>query len=122
MINDGKAADIQLVGQRHHLPHRVLGRDDDGIAQHAAFVALDLGHLRGLLLRGEVFVHDADAAFLRHGDGQTRFGHGVHGGRDQGQVQLDVACEAGGEIGVLGQDLREGRDEQNVVKSERITE
>ena len=46
---------------------------------------------RGLRLDGHVLVDDADAAFLRHGDGEARLGDGVHGGGHQRQVQAD-AC------------------------------
>jgi len=83
---------------------------------------LDLGHLSGLFLRREVFVHDANAAFLRNGNGQTRFGDRVHGGRHQGQVQADVAGELRRKRRVLGQDLGVGGDEEDVVKSKGFTE
>ena len=39
---------------------------------------VDFGHLRGLLLCGEIFMNDADTALLRNGNGQAGFGHGVH--------------------------------------------
>jgi hypothetical protein len=100
----------------------VLGRDDHRVAQHARFIALDLGHLRRLLLRREVFVHDADAALLRDGDRQTRFGHGVHGGGDERQVQPDVARKLGREGCVFGQNLRVGWHQQYVVERERFSE
>jgi hypothetical protein len=121
-FHDREAGHAQVVGQLHDLTHRCLGRNHHRIAQHAGFIALDLGHLGRLLLRREVLVDDADAAFLGNGDGQPRFRHRVHGGRDQGQVQADVAGELGGEGGVLGQDLGVRGDEQNVVKCERFAE
>ena len=54
------------MGRTHQLDRYVLahggaGGDDDRVAQNARFQALDLGHLGGLLLRGEVFVDDANA-------------------------------------------------------------
>jgi hypothetical protein len=67
-------------------------------------------------------VDDADAAFLRDGDGQPGFGDRVHGGRHQRQVQADVAGELGGEGGVLGQDLGERWHQQHVVEGERFAE
>jgi hypothetical protein len=91
-----------LLRQVDHLAHGVRGRDDHRIAQHARLITLDLGHLGRLVAWRQVLVHDADAALLRDGDGQARFGDRVHGGRHQGQVQRDIAGEAGGEGGVLG--------------------
>jgi len=67
-------------------------------------------------------VHDADATLLRDGNGQARFGHGVHGGGHQRQVQADVAGELRRKGSVLGQDLRIGGDEEDVVKGKGFTE
>lgn len=122
VVHHRKAAHAQLVRQVADLPHGVLGRDDHRIAQHARFMALDFGHLRGLLLRREVFVNDAHAAFLRHGNGQARFRHRIHRGGQQRQIQADVAGELGGEIGVLGQDLGESWHQQHIVEGERIAD
>ena len=71
------------------------GRHRDRVAQHAGLVALDARHLGRLLLRREVLVHDADAAFLGDGDRQAGLGDGVHRRRHQRQVERDVAGEAG---------------------------
>ena len=67
-------------------------------------------------------MHDTNAAFLRDGNGQTGFGHGVHGGGYQGKVQADVAGELRRKGSVLGQDLGVRGDEENVVKSQGFTE
>ena len=105
-----------------HLAHRHLGRDRDRVAQHAGLVALDARHLGGLLLRRQVLVDDADAAFLRQGDRQAGFGHGVHRRRDERQVEADVAGEGGREIGVARQDARERRHQQHVVERQRFAQ
>jgi hypothetical protein len=101
-VTDREAGHAELLREVDHLAHGVRGRDDDRIAQYAGLVALDAGHLGRLVARGQVLVHDADAALLRDGDRQAGLGDRVHGRRDQGQVQRDVAGEAGGEGGVLG--------------------
>ena len=41
-------------------------------------------------------MNDADAALLRDGNGKAGFGDGVHGRRDQGQIQANVAGKLGG--------------------------
>jgi hypothetical protein len=113
-----KAGNAELLGQGHHLAHRVLGRDHHRVAQHTGLVALDTRHLGRLLLRREVLVHNADAALLRDRDGEARFGHGIHRGGNQRQIERDVAGKTGGEGGVLGQDLGVGRHQQHVVEGE----
>ena len=117
-----KAGDAVRLGEAHHFAHRHLGRDRDRIAQHARLVALDARHLGGLLLRRQVLVDDADAAFLRQGDRQARLGDGVHRRRDERQVEADVARERGREIGVARQDAGERRDEQHVVERQRFAQ
>ena len=69
-----------MLGQGHHLAHRVLWGDHDRVTQHTRLVAFDPGHLRGLILCAEIFVHDAQAAFLGNGNCQAGFGNRVHGG------------------------------------------
>ena len=117
----GESRDAQLLRQLKHLQHRVLWRDHHGITQHAGFIALDLGHVRCLLLRCEVFVHDADAALLGDGDSQACFRHSVHGGGHERQVQLDVAGEFRREGRVLGQDLGVRWHQQHIVEGERFS-
>ena len=121
-VYDRETGDAQLFAERHDLAHGVGGGDDDRVAQHAAFVALDLGDFSGLLLGREVLVDDAYAAFLGDGDGQPGFGDRVHGRRHERQVQADVSGELGGERGVLGQDLGERWHQQYVVEGERFAE
>ena len=79
----------------------------------------DLARLR---LDGHVLVDDADAAFLRDRDREAVLGDGVHGGRDDRQVQADRARELRGEADFVRQDLRVGRHEQDVVESEGFLE
>lgn len=77
--------------------------------------------MSSLLLRREVLVHDADAALLGNGNGQTRLGHGVHGGGHKRQVQLDIAGEFRREGRVLGQDLGVRWHQQHIVEGERFS-
>ena len=46
-------------------------------------------HLRGLLVRLEIAVDDADAAGLRHGDGHLALGDRVHGRGDDRHIEGD---------------------------------
>ena len=67
-------------------------------------------------------MNNANAAFLGNGDGQARFCDGIHGRRNQGQIQSKFACELRGKGRVLGQNLRVGWHQQHIVESEGFTE
>ncbi|MCY1357081.1 hypothetical protein D9M69_435580 [compost metagenome] len=97
-----------------------LGGGGDGhrVTDDGGLVALDLAHLGGLLLDGHVLVDDADAAFLGHGDGQAGFGHRIHRGGHQRDVQFDAAGQAGLEADILRQNLGITRDQENVVEGQ----
>jgi hypothetical protein len=77
--------------------------------------------LGSLLLRRQILVNDANAAFLRDGDGQTGFGDGVHRGGNQRQIEPDIAGKLGGEGDVLGQDLGVSWHQQHIVEGQRFT-
>ena len=115
-----EAGNAVLLRQFLHVAHGDVRRDGDRIAQQARLVALDSRHLGRLLLGREILVNDADAALLRDGDGQARFGHGVHRGGHQRHVQLDVAGQACREAGVARQDLGVRRHQQHIVEGERF--
>src|SRR5690606_38098825 len=98
------------------LAQRGVGVDGQRIDDHAAFVALHLADLVGLLVHREVAVQDAHAARLGHGDGQTAFGDRVHRRRHDGNVQLDLAGQPCGRIHLGRHDVRSARCEQNIVE------
>ncbi|MNO76459.1 hypothetical protein D3C76_675330 [compost metagenome] len=89
------AGDVVLAGQFEQVTHRGIGLDGDRVLDHAGLELLDLAHFGSLLLDGHVLVDDADAAFLGHGNGQTGFGHGIHGGGNQRNIQLDATGQTG---------------------------
>jgi hypothetical protein len=117
-LDHGQAGKPVLAGQIQHLANRHVGRDGDRVFQHSRFEALHLGHLRSLGARRQVLVHDADAALLGQGDREASLGHGIHGGRYQGNVQADVARYLGGQADIAGKDGGVRGDEQDVVECE----
>jgi hypothetical protein len=121
-LHHRESGDAARLGELDHLAHRHLGRDGEGIAQHTRLVALDLGHLGGLLLGREVLVDDADAAFLGERDRQAGLGDGVHRRRDQRQIEADVSGEGGREVGVARQDARKRGNQQHVVEGQRFAQ
>src|SRR6266478_5736544 len=113
---DGQAGDLVLVHDLKGLAERNVRGDGDGVNDHAAFRALDAIDFFALAVDGHVFVHDANAALAGDGDGQARFGHGVHGGGGQWDVQGQLAREAGARVGVGGENRGLAGEKQNVVE------
>ena len=105
---------VERVGQRR------VGLDGDRVDHHAGLELLDLPHLRGLLLRLEIAVDDADAAGLRHGDRHRGLGDGVHGRGDDRDVEGDRAGEPRADIDVGRQHFGQAGLEQHVVEGERF--
>ena len=107
---------LTLCAHFQQLANQHFRRNRYRVFHHAAFVPLHFGHGLGLALDAHVLMNDADAAFLRHGNGQARLGNGVHGGGNQGQVEGNVAGEAGLQRDVLGQHLGMGGNKQYIIK------
>lgn len=115
-----QAGDAVLALQRDGVAHLHQGSDRDRIDHDAELVTLDAGHFTGLGVGGQVLVDDPDATLLRHGDGQARLRHGVHGGGHKRDVQGDVARQARGQGSVARQDLGIRRHQQHIVEGERF--
>ena len=79
-----------------------------GLTTMAALELLHLPDMLGLGLDIEIAMDDADAAGLRHGDGETGFGHRIHGRRQQWYIEFDGAGEAGANVGVGRQHFPNG--------------
>ena len=88
----------------------------DGVLDHTAFEFLNLAHLLCLVGNRHTLVNDADAALLCHRDGQAKFGHSIHGGRYQGDVQFYVARQLGAQRDAGGDNLGVTRTQQDIVK------
>ena len=117
-LDDREAADVVQRHEGAGLGEGLVGVDGEGVHDHPALELLDPADLGGLFGDVEVLVDDADAAELGHGDGHCALGDGVHGGRDEGDVQLDGAGEAGAGADGAGQDLAVGGDDEDVVEGE----
>ena len=64
---------------------------------------------------------DADAAFLRQGNREARFGDGIHRRRNQRNVERNIAGKAGFDGSVARQNRRVRGDEQEVVEGVGFT-
>ena len=90
----------------------------DIVGSVAGLEALDARHFASLVGGTQVLVDDADAALLRHRDCETGFGHGVHRGRQQRNVQRDIPGQFGSQGRVGREDVGVGRDEQHIIEGE----
>ena len=120
VVADGHAGDAVFGHQLVGLGQGVARPKPEGIGDHAVFRALDHVHLLGLLADGHILVDDADAALSGDGDGHAILGNGVHGGADEGDVQMHLPGQAGVQINVRRQHIAGGGDEQHVVKGEAL--
>ena len=78
----------------------------DGVFYDTTLKFLNATNLLCLLLDGQIFVDDTNAALLRQSDCQPRFGDRIHSRRDERKVKADVTCQLGYERDVLGGDFR----------------
>ena len=77
-LDHREARDTVLLRERDHIADFHGGRNSDWVANHTRLEALDLRHLARLFFGGEIFVDDADTAFLGDGDRQPRLGDRIH--------------------------------------------
>jgi hypothetical protein len=83
---------------------------------------LTLSTLGGLRVDRQILVHDPDPAVLRQADRGLVLGHRVHRGREQRDVQRDLAREARLHVDLVRQHLARAGHEQHVVEGQAITE
>src|SRR5688572_20388066 len=63
---------------------------------------------------------DPQAALARERNGQARLRDGVHGRRQQRDIETDLRREPGGDVGLVRQDLGVAGDNQHVVEREGL--
>src|SRR5476649_1588433 len=121
-FDDRETGNTILLGQRDDVADFHLGRDGDRVAQHAGFETLDAQHFAGLVLRAQILVDDADTALLCHGDRQTGFGHRIHRGRQQRDIQRDIAGQASFQGRIGRQNIRIRWYEEHIIKGQCFLE
>jgi DNA-binding transcriptional LysR family regulator len=91
-------------------------------------VALVPRSLRDSRLAGLCFVglenamDDANAAGLRHGNGQAGLGNRIHGGRDNRNVERDRPRQLGRQVDPARHDGRMTGTEQHIIEGQRLGE
>ena len=118
-VGDGNAADLVLLHDRHRLGDRLPRPHGDRVDDHAGLGTLHLVHFFGLPVDRHVLVDDAEAAVLRHRDGEPRLGDRVHRRGKDRDVEVDVARQARRDVDEVRVQLRLRRFQQDVVERER---
>ena len=120
-LDHGDAGDAVLLLEAQRLAHRAVGRNGQRVDDHAGLELLDPAHLLRLGSGRHVLVDDAEAASLRHGNGEAALGHSVHRGGEQRDAEADFAGDPGVDRR-LGRQHRRGRGDQgHVVEGERLS-
>ena len=91
VVDHGNTADVILRHDVERLSHRATAGNGHGVVDHTVLSTLDNSHLAGLVLDRHILVDNADTTFAGNGNGHLALGDGVHGGRHEGHVELDVA-------------------------------
>ncbi len=115
-LRNGHAGDAVAAHDLERVADGFLRADGDGIDDHAALGAFHLVDFAGLVGNGEIAVHDADAALLRHGDGHARFRDRIHGRRNQRRVERNPLCQLGLRAHMRGHHLTVGGHQQDIVE------
>ena len=117
-IHDGKRAEAEffLLDQRQHVADELFRRNLDRFLDQAVDVIFHAADLGKLLALRHVVMDEAEAAVERHGDGHARFGHGVHVGGDDRDVQMQVFRELRVEMRVARENFRIKRGQRDVVE------
>ena len=121
-IGHWNAADFVLAHDAQRVACRGIHGKRHGVLNHAAFRTLHFADFVGLRSDGHVLVNHPDAALASHGNGHLAFGHGVHGGTDNGCLQLDVPGERRVKLDVARQHFGIVGDEQDVVVRQSFAE
>ena len=93
-------------------------RNRDRIDHHAALKAFDPADLFGLLRDGQIAVDDTQTACLCHGNGQRRFGDGVHGSGQDGNVEMYVAGDTRTQDRIGWQNARWTRLQEHIIEGQ----
>ena len=117
-IHDRERAEAEFPFLDHlqHVADELVGRDLDRFLNQAVDVVFDAADLGKLLALRHVVMDEAEAAVERHGDGHARFGHGVHVGRNDRDVQVQIFRELRVELRVARENFRIKRRQRDVVE------
>ena len=105
-VGHRNAADVVVVHEPERVADRLVLVDGHRVVDHAVFGALHLAHLCGLGLYAHVLMNNADSTFSRKSYGHRRFGHGVHRGGHDRDVEGDVPRKAAAQVYFSRQDFR----------------
>ena len=121
VLHHGEAGNAELAHEFKGVLHGIVGGDGHGVEDHAAFGLLHLFHFEALAGHIHILMDDADAALTSHGNGHFGFRNGIHGGRNEGDAQLDAGGQPCRNIDHVRGDFRVFGHQKDIVESKRFT-
>ena len=120
-INDRERAETEfpLFNHREHVANKLVGRDDDRLLNQAVNVIFHAADFGKLFAVRHVVMNEAEPAVERHGNRHARLGHGVHVGRNDGNIETQTFRKLRVEMCVARENLGIKRCERDVVERER---
>ena len=91
VVHHGDTADMVFGHQCQCIAYGASALNSHGVVNHTIFGTLDDGHLSCLFLNAHILVNHTDTTLASDGNSHGRFGHGVHGGGDERDVEVNVA-------------------------------
>lgn len=90
--------------------HRHIRGRGNGVTYDAAFEFLDPPDLVGLTDRAQIFVDNTQTAFLCQADRGAPFGHRIHSGRQDWDIEPNTAGKRGLQVHIAWQNARVVRE------------
>ena len=118
VFRDRNAGDAIALHQRESVEDFFLGRDGNGVDNHAAFTAFDAIDLLRLAVNGNATMNKTDAALLGKRNRQVRLSNRIHSRAEDRNIERDFAGKTGPGVGLARENLTTCRDKQNVVEGE----
>ena len=120
IIDDRYAGDLETRHQERGFTQQLVRAESDRVNYQPALGPLDLINLIGLLIDRHVFVDDSNTAGPRHRNRHVSFGHGIHRGREQRQVQADSCREPASQAHISRMHLGMSGNQQDIVERQTV--
>jgi len=106
-IDDGEGAEGEAlyIDELEDIADELIGGDLDRFLEEAVDVVFDAADFGELLFIGEVIMDEPEAPVEGHGDGHSGFGDRVHIGGHDRDIEAQILCEDGIELGIAREDL-----------------
>ena len=117
-VDDGQAGQPVLAADLVQLLEGGVGADRHRVGDDPGLGPLDQVHLVGLVGDGQVPVKHPESTLAGHGDGHPGLGDGVHGCRDERNLERDLPCQPRGRVDLRRNQVGLTGKEKDVVEGQ----